>query len=131
MEVEVAGKEDDLVEALVVEARKVMGEQGTGGEEQKKAVENEEKEKTVENVVQDDKDDMRMQDDDREEKQQKVKETACAEVLLMMEKAERDILDKERTGKDGTPTQLLKRSEYKHLSTSSSMQVRCRHHTCR
>jgi hypothetical protein len=47
------------------------------------------------NVVQEDKDDMRMQDDDCEEKQQKVKETACAEVLLMMEKEEQDILDKE------------------------------------
>jgi hypothetical protein len=92
----------------------------------------EEKEKTVENVVQDDKDDMRMQDDDRDEEQRKVKETACAEVLLMIEKEERDILDNERAGKDGNekqeedvrmqddekkidePTQQAKRSEYKH-----------------
>jgi hypothetical protein len=65
---------------------------------------NEEKEGVRENVAQDDKDDMRMQDDDREEKQRKVKETECAEVLLMM-KEERDILDKERAGKDGKEKQ--------------------------
>jgi hypothetical protein len=126
-------------------------------DEKKKAVENEEKEKAVENeekekdgaaassgngvklkeasselvnVVQKDKDDMRMQGDDCEEKQRKVKETECAEVLLMMEKEERDILDKERAGKDGKekqeedvrmqedekvdePTQQAKRSKYK------------------
>jgi hypothetical protein len=92
-------------------------------EEKKKAVENEEKEKDgaaassgngvnlkegsseLVNVVHEDKDDMRMQDDDRDEEQRKVKETECAEVLLMMEKEERDILDKERAGKDGKEKQ--------------------------